>query len=570
MARGERASWSSRSASPPPPYSQAINGGHRGERTPLISRSDPKNPKTHQDFPGLEDIVRVIFGFALWALLFTGSGYLGFLLLSYIKLHFGPPPVYSVAIIGAGPAGIAAAYQLKSSSPEQFDITIFETAPRVGGQLVLTNSNGGLVFPHDDPLQDPITAEDATGSALLYTNPLFTKDSERILRDRVVFTQLDSHEVKYYSGERSVTETTRPYDKTPTWSWLGLIWRYGAAVWQAGGMVRDGNLRDKITKAPLSPDVKSIMESLGVVELAQEWAVNQLGHRGIGGSYCTEVLEPQIRRTLGHRVQEVNSLAMLMATAQEDMENSFSGGDLAERLEHVLHTLDVDLRTETKVTGLKYAFIDKNHPAWLVQQERKGGTTSPQYAAFDKVILATYNEDLVRQAMFGIREYDKDAEEMTESVSGLFKPAYITFFTSTKQSETWHGAEQFLFLDTNDKESFYSSVHEFAFVRAIPSMRDSDGRPKLEYLYRLLSDVDVTEHLRQDPAITWMHQKRIENAYPFLLPVNRFPQFKVPGHSLWWTSVINTVGNTIDLNWLAGKSVGQDVIRDVQTRQNRH
>ncbi|KAI0593883.1 hypothetical protein F4775DRAFT_468469 [Biscogniauxia sp. FL1348] len=417
---------------------------------------------------------------------------------------------------GAGPAGIAAAYQLRASTPARdfrLDITMFETAPRVGGQLVLTSSNleGGLVFPHDDPLQDPITAEDTTGSALLYTNPLFTKDSEKILWDRVMFTHLGSHQVKYYSGKRSVTETTRPYDKTPTWSWLGLIWRYGAAVWQAGGMVKDGNLRDKMAKAPLSPDIKSIMESLGMVELAQQWATEQLSRRGIGGSYRTEVLEPQIRRALGQKVQEVSSLAMLMAAAQEDIGSSFSGGDLAERLELVLNTLDVDLYTETKVTGLKYELIGENQPAWLVQQERTANTTGPLYAAFDKVILATYDEELVRQAMFGIREYDKDAEEMTESVSGLFKPAYVTFFTSMKQSETWHGTEQFLFLDTNDKESFYSSVHEFALVRTVPGTRHSEAGPRVEYLYRLLSDSDVTEHLRQDPAITWMHQKRVSN-----------------------------------------------------------
>ncbi|KAI5926806.1 hypothetical protein F4810DRAFT_489150 [Camillea tinctor] len=582
MARGEGSSWGSwgrsKSESPPPPYSQVVDGGHRAyERTPLLnsvySKDGNKSRSSSSLWELVEYIARVFAALAIVAVLIGAVGFLGYFLLSFIRYLFRPappPPTFSVAIIGAGPAGIAAAQQLRASTPQRdfrIDITIFETSSRVGGQLAVANPQGGLVFPHDDPLQDPITAEDTAGSALLYANPLFTRDSENILGDRVSFTQLETHQVKYYRGENSVTETTRPYSKTPMMAWLGLIFRYGPAVWRFGGMTKDEDFRNKIAKAPLSTDIREIVESLGVINLAQQWATNELGHRGIGGSYRTEVVEPQIRRTLGQRLEEVSGLALLIATVQEDMGSSFSGGDLAERLESVLYGLNVDLRTETKVTGFKYELLGENQPAWIVQHEGMAGTTSPQYAAFDKIILATYDDELIREAMFGIRQYDQDAEEMIESVSGLFKPAYLTFFTSTKQSETWHSAEQFLFLDTDDKESFYSSVHEFALVRAIPNTWDDNGKFQVEYLYRLLSDSDVTEHLQQDPAVTWMHQERIENAYPLLLPVNRFPQFKVPGHSLWWTSVINSIGNSIDLNWLAGKIVAQDLIREVKMEQ---
>ena len=36
-----------------------------------------------------------------------------------------------IAVIGAGPAGLAAAYQL--AKDEKFDVTVYEMAPEVGG-----------------------------------------------------------------------------------------------------------------------------------------------------------------------------------------------------------------------------------------------------------------------------------------------------------------------------------------------------------------------------------------------------------------------------------------------------
>ncbi|KAI1499164.1 hypothetical protein F5X99DRAFT_293358 [Biscogniauxia marginata] len=574
----------SESESPPPSYHRVSRSCRmvRGEQTPLLTPVIPRTSSTTSRRLNwtricgwFMNIGEFALGFLLLALaifILCSLGYLAFVLLRILLSYFSPtlpasPPTYSVAIIGAGPAGIAAAQQLKFSATAgdiRFNVTLFEAAPRVGGQLSLADSEGGLVFPHGDPFQDPITAEDITGAALLYSNTLFTKDSEAILRDEVEFTELGSQQVKYYSGENSVTETTRPYSKTPTSSWMGLIWRYGAAVWRAGSMTQDGDLRKKITSVPLSSDIKSILQSLGVVDLAQQWATDDLDHRGIGGSYLTEVLEPQVRRTLGQRLQEVSGLAVIMAAAQEDTGNSFAGGDFVERLERIVHAIDVDLRLETKVTGLKHVSIDEHRSAWLVEQGA-ADTTSPRVEAFDKVIVATYDDRLVRGAMLRAEEAEKDAEAI-DAISGLFKPAHITFFTSTKRSEVWGGgdggAEQILFLDADGKKSYYSGVHEFALVRGITSVREDGGGTQVEYLYRLLSDDDVTEHLRQDPAVTWIRAERIENGYPYLLPVGKFPSFKVPGNSLWWTSVINSVGNTVDLNWLAGKIVAEELIRE--------
>ncbi|KAI1110506.1 hypothetical protein F5Y14DRAFT_359861 [Nemania sp. NC0429] len=110
----------------------------------------------------------------------------------------GPPPTYNVAIIGAGPAGIAAAQRLRTSPRARglrFNITIYEAKPVLGGALALCGANGSLVFPKDDTTQSPITAEDIAGKGLAWSNELFTRDSERVLGDSVHFLELTPEKI---------------------------------------------------------------------------------------------------------------------------------------------------------------------------------------------------------------------------------------------------------------------------------------------------------------------------------------------------------------------------------------
>jgi hypothetical protein len=76
-----------------------------------------------------------------------------------------------------------------------FDVTIFESAPFVGGKLAIYHDETGLVYPYNDTMQYPITAEDIAGNALMWSNPLFTKDSEEALRDEIDFVELESQQV---------------------------------------------------------------------------------------------------------------------------------------------------------------------------------------------------------------------------------------------------------------------------------------------------------------------------------------------------------------------------------------
>ena len=47
------------------------------------------------------------------------------------------------------------------------------------------------------------------------------------------------------------------------------------------------------------------------------------------------------------------------------------------------------------------------------------------------------------------------------------------------------------------------------------------------------------------------------------MPVLKYP----PAKGLWWTSTIQQAWSTVDLNWLAGKAVADDLIKEILAGQ---
>ncbi|CAJ2501827.1 Uu.00g046800.m01.CDS01 [Anthostomella pinea] len=572
-----------RDASPPPPYSETPPPLHAttqlSEQTPLLGRPvivirgnitytwyrpSYVRERSCWDLKFKRcTACALMFMFSTLILLCVILPVLPFLLqLDWLPSRVPPPiPTYSVAIIGAGPAGIAAAQHLKCSQAAQgvhFNITVYEAKPHVGGQLALNGSQDGLVYPYDDPRQEPMTAEDIAGTALLWNNALFTQDSEDFLGGRVEFSELGSQQVGYYRGEDDppVTTTTRPYSKTPTVSWMRLIWRYGKSVWQAGSMASAINFREKMPSTPLVDDIAAILHGLGdsVLEAAGQWANATLDAHGIGEPYRTEVLDPQVRRMYGEGLAGISGLAMLLAVAQEDSANVVLGGNLVERLQRIVRRLHVDLRTSTLVTGLRPAQIDEEgHSAWLVEHRGVDGSGSPSVEAFDKVLMAAMDERVLYansspDADDAAAESDinMDVDVEIESFGSTSKSVFVTFLT-TQAKHQGRGSEEDQVLFVKDGAGGDSSgrwqglVNEIACVRVVtrlPRNGDVDDDDKaghddhestqaVEYLYRMLSTESIAEVLKLDPMISWSHETKVKSAVPYLLPMSRFPPIQI-------------------------------------------
>ncbi|RYO83211.1 hypothetical protein DL764_009486 [Monosporascus ibericus] len=481
----------------------------------------------------------------------------------------------------AGPAGISAAAHLRNSPAAHgvdFEITVFEAGLSIGGQLAQFSSvseGDGPVFPYNDNALDPLSAEDVAGPALLWGSPLFTRSSEDILGgDAVEFFDLPSQKVGYYSGVRHqiVLQMTRPYDQTPTWDWLGLVWRYGASVWRARGLLSEAADLSERLAANVAPsaaaaiaDVPAILASLlGGTALAHEGAPETLRRHGISEAYAAEVLAPQVER--GAQVQRVpamSGLALAMAAGREDAGRARAGGDYAARVRELAKALGADVRLNSKVVGIERETADggdketRTATRWLLRHEGGGAEAE----AFDKVIMAAPGLEwlVVRAAgVNGSIETDQAVE---------FDAAHVTFFTASELPGRFGGGDgavppQILFVD-DDAEG---GIHEVAYVReVVPHHRDgvADGAPVVEHLYRCVSGADVSEALASDPGVTWMHHRRFDHAYPLTYPRTSYPSFGVDD-GLWTTTPIYSVGSSLDLSWLAGRAVAQQVIEAVK------
>ncbi|ORY64385.1 uncharacterized protein BCR38DRAFT_485542 [Pseudomassariella vexata] len=490
---------------------------------------------------------------------------------TYNPTPAAPVPTYSVAIIGAGPAGVSAAYHLRAfevSEKFKLNITVLESAPSIGGRLALIDSRGERAIPYDDPAQDPISAEDIAGPALMWDNPLFTKASEKFPWDKVDFDELPSSEVGYYDGKHLVSRSTRPYDKTPTWSWAWFhqVFQYGASVWKTQEIVREVDLRQKLRGLPTIRTVHELLSSLGIDRKAHESSTETLHNHDISQLYRDEVVAPRVQRVLGQRLDDITGLALSMALAKEDRVNSHTGGDFLETLERILRRADATVLTSSTVTGIKYEELNEKS-AWLVESVH-GTSNLTQYGAFDHVILAAPGAE-----KNALHRYDTNAFELPGHRS-----VHVEFFISSTridplafgESDALH--DQILFIQKLDQIGLFQGVHEIAYVREI--VRRHDGVDIVEHLYRCVSDHYVTDLLlhslpfakdgasseEKAQGITWTYQTRIESAYPLLYPKTSFPPFRLSEDGLWATSAMYAVGSTVDFSWLAGKTVAEQMI----------
>ncbi|OTA64573.1 hypothetical protein K449DRAFT_270730 [Hypoxylon sp. EC38] len=541
---------SDRSKSPPPPYSTRPPSiySRLNEQTPLVVHVKRSEPASYQPRWPISECLLVLLIISICVTVFF---FLYRTLSGYVPTIPVLPRTYSVAIVGAGPAGVSALQHLYLESRNRnihLNVTLFEASPLIGGQLALNDSTGGPVFPYNDPEQAPIIAEDITGTALAWSNPLFTKSSEEILGDKLEFAERPSQEVSYVFGSDIVSQNSRPYNKMSFFRWMGLIFHYGSSVWQAGALVDQGtNIR--FVDAPLTTDIMQLMINQDIVEPVQEFAQAGLDSRGIGGAYETEILGPQVERIHAQGIPNINTLAMMLAAAQEDYANAYVGGELIDRLEQIVAATDVTVRTATEVTGIKHEQINDHESAWLVQH---GASGSPGLGAepFHRVILAAPNFDLYRASSI----------DDVEAASGLtYHPTYVTFFTLPQRLDEFGDVDQILFHEASGRYHAFREVRELAFVREV--IRIVDGHTVVEHLYRALSDNGVPQEIQDSLGVTWLHQVRLENAHPDLFPYRYFPPFRLSEKGLWWTSAIHAIASTVDMSWLAGKIVAEDVLK---------
>jgi prenylcysteine oxidase / farnesylcysteine lyase len=463
-------------------------------------------------------------------------------------------------LIGAGPAGVSAAHTLSTSfkSPgTKLEIVLFEQKERIGGRMVLDHSL------HMKGIESSLHTGDVAAGGVGHS----------VLRDRAR-TQLGiefgqerkgrAKEVGFFDGRSIVAKVTRPLDEMGWGAWLELVWKYKFSFLNAkqlptGTMASFGRLLRSRQPHESVGDMVKAAKLGSVVGLS---AVERLRINGIGGDYVDEVLEPQIWRQTGQGVEELSDLAISMAVEREEQVSAIDGGILLLAFEKFVKRSKADLRLGTRVAGLRREFVGRGDKSWILEC-RQSGDHGIEYETFDHVVLA---------GPWNTSSFHTDYRRQVEEV--YYRSLWITFLLSTKElNKEYFGSSeempsQILPIASANLPSELHGIHEISYVRDIfgPDVNTESVRK----LYRILSDRPLSEDsilAFGEGGVLETYEERIEHAYPLMWPrKGKFGEFKVQ-EGLWHTGVVEGLGSSVDLSWVAGENVGKLIAREAGTKR---
>jgi len=396
------------------------------EQTPLLEKQynpnfcSPKGQNSHRCYERLRQVPvlhnpwprRRRFLLTIIASFLTASTLLG---MSYgIFQRYGRSkgpivvaPTVRVAIIGAGPAGIGAAWAIghaareggRRGRPINVDVTVFERKLTVGGRMVPNPSPGD----NDNTfLSAHFRVEDiAVGNFM---------SSGSVLKDRVVSelgekwhgdeNQARRVEVGYFDGENMRAKIVRPYTDLSWKAYLCLVARYWLSI------TRAKNLPDEVAKKMdrflglygTFGSIGEMIESSGLGKHIGKRGEDSLKDANIGDLYKHDVIGPQLRRQLVQGVEEVSELSLAMALQKEKMSSLGSEKNIETALELLLAASGAGLKLGMNIQGLDRRTVDgAETEEWIC--ETSGVDGEVKHESFDHVIIAAPLDPILQEVL---------------------------------------------------------------------------------------------------------------------------------------------------------------------------
>jgi prenylcysteine oxidase / farnesylcysteine lyase len=430
------------------------------------------------------------------------------------------------------------------------EIVLFEQKPRVGGRMVLNPS-----FQRKGLLTN-VYAEDIASGAI----------GGSVLRERARGLGIkygeagqdgSAKEVGFFDGRELVARLTRPRSELGWAEWFYLVWRYGLSFVHAKDLPT-GTMAsfEKLLKLQRPHEsVESMVKAAELGGVVGRSASERLRINGIGGNYVGEVLSPEVRRQFGQNVEELSDLAISMALEREDLVLGSDGGSFEVMMAKFVDRSKARLQLGTKVIGLKRELVSEGKEGWVLELQRG---KEKSYEVFDHVILAgPWNTSSLHLGHARLEEV-------------YYRSVWVTFLISSKElNGEYFGTSddmppQILPIPSANLPSELHGIHEISFVGDVfgPDISTDSVRK----LYRLLSDQPITKEAFLafgEGAVLQSYQERIGNAYPLMWPrTGSFGEFNVH-EGLWHTGVMEAIGSSVDLSWVAGENVGKLVARNL-------
>ena len=415
-----------------------------------------------------------------------------------------------------------------------------------------------MAFDHAFPRERPgrkVRAEDIA-SGQIGGNTLRGRARE-LGFDYKIEQEHTANEVGFFDGHELVAKLNRPMSEMSWSTWLTLVLKYHFSLWNAKQLPK-GTMKnfDRLLESKTTFErVSDMVKSAGIEGAVQLGAVARLSTNGVGGDYIHQVLGPQALRQTGQYVTELSDLAISMALDREDQCPAGSRGSFGTILEQFVQRSRAELRLDTKVTSImKYHDAD-GRSSWVLELQ-KAGHSELESEVFDHVIVAGPSSSHLKNIYYEDEVY--------------YRPLFLTFLVSTKdlEKEYFGSSEelpsQILPIQSDDLRSELDGIHEISYIGDVfgPDVETE----AVKKLYRILS----ARSLSRDKVLAFgrdavleIHEEEIDKAYPLTWPRSgKYGEFKLED-GLWHTGVVEAIGSSVDLSWVAGENVGRLVARDV-------
>jgi prenylcysteine oxidase/farnesylcysteine lyase len=452
---------------------------------------------------------------------------------------------------------VSAAHTLSTSfsSPKiKLEIVLFEQKSHIGGRMQPDLSS------QSNFLERSLHPSDmATGAV----GPIVLRDRAKSLLGIEFGAEAKGtvREVGFFDGKSIIAKITRPLDGMGWGAWLALLWKYKFSFLNAKGlptgtMASFGKLLKSRTPHESVSDMVKAGKLGSVVGMS---AVERLRINGITGAYVNEVLSPQVWRQTGQNMEELSDLAISMASERETRVPAADDGNLVMVLKEFLKRSTADLKLDTRVTGLRKELVEDGRESWTVDYQCGKHHESE---IFDHVVLAgPWNTSNL------LKDHHRQAEEV------YYRSLFVTFLLSSKGlSKEYFGSSeempsQILPIPSANLPSELEGIHEISYVRDIygPDVNTE----AVQKLYRVLSARSLSEQdvlAFIEGGVLQSYEERIENAYPLMWPrKENFGEFKVQ-EGLWHTGVVEGIGSSVDVSWVAGENVAKLLAKEMGRR----
>lgn len=487
-----------------------------------------------------------------------------------------------VAVIGAGPGGVGAALRLSELFPamsdgkgkerKEIEIVVFEKSSSVGGRMSL---NSGLELGEGKEVWNGQRVEiENVASSSLFSQPssLIRRRAEAILglsfspetatkAENVEEMSEKVSEVGFYDGNSITIRTTRPYSKMSWLQWGKLVLKYRTSFLSAHSLPTDDVKRFtdmlRLVETETFDGVEDWVKKAGLKESVEMGARDKLKDAGVGDGYRDEVVESQVRRQLDQGTEEISALAFSLALGREEMSSNraTNGIKMEDVFEQLLAKSGADVRLGTTLESMKQERVPgKKGPVWNLS------FNNGHSEIFDKVILTT---------------------PFTPLEKAHYRPIWQTFILSSTPLQASHFKiskaddlpSQILPIPDSNSMTEMKGVHEISYIKDVfgPDIDPSSSSFTIKSvfkLYKMLSSTPVSEELIKDiwgEGVMRVTTQKVDDAYPLLFPRSEgLGKFKVEGmERVWSTSVVESVGWSVDLSWAAGENVANLIKKDM-------